>query len=133
MQSKREKIAVEEGFESRVYKCPADKLTIGYGFNLEAIDMPKEVADLWLSINIGEIEDRLNTYAWYQYLNYPRQVAIVDMAYQMGISGLLGFAGMISAISEGDYHKASEEMLDSRYAKQTPARAHRNAEIMRAG
>ena len=55
------------------------------------------------------------------------------MSYQMGLNGLLNFKKMISALSAHDYLKASEEALDSGYAKTTPNRAQRNAEILRTG
>ena len=131
--TKREKIANEEGFGSRMYKCPADKWTIGNGFNLEAIEMPKVVADLWLGILIDELEEQLYIHDWYANLNHARQVVIIDMSYQMGISGMLSFRNMVNAIICGDYDEAADHMLDSKYAHQTPERASRNYRIMKEG
>jgi len=131
--SKREKIEFEEGFKSRMYKCPADKWTIGAGINLEANDIPKEVADLWLKIIIDKLEDQLYAFDWYTGLNHARQTVIIDMAYQMGVRGLLGFKNMTNSIITGDYDMAAHHMLDSAYSIQTPARANRNAKAMRTG
>ena len=128
-----EKIALEEGFRGRMYKCPADKLTIGYGFNLEAIEMPKRVADLWLDILVRDTREMLHVLGWFDNLNESRQTAIIDMAYQMGLSGLFKFRKMAKALYEQDYETAANELLDSKYARQTPARANRNADIIRSG
>ena len=131
--SKREKIEYEEGFKSRMYKCPAGKWTIGAGINLEVTDMPKEVADLWMKIIVDKLEDRLCEHDWYVNLSHARQTVIIDMAYQMGVRGLLGFKNMINSIVAGDYDMAAHHMLDSAYSIQTPARANRNAMAMRNG
>lgn len=131
--SKREKIEFEEGFKSRMYKCPAGKWTIGSGINLEQTEIPEEVADLWLKFIVDGIEDQLYEHDWYSGLNHARQVVIVDMAYQMGVRGLMGFRNMINSIIGGDYEGAAHHMLDSAYAMQTPARAHRNSKVMRVG
>lgn len=128
-----EKIANEEGFRRHMYKCPADKWTIGYGFNLEALKMPQEVADLWLNHIVVGILAKLSKHDWFMRLTGDRIVPVADMAYQMGINGLLGFKGMIAALEAHDYETAANELLDSKYARQTPARAKRNADIIRTG
>lgn len=55
------------------------------------------------------------------------------MAFQMGIVGLLGFTNTLAAIKRGDYAAAATGMLASLWARQTPARAKRMADMMRAG
>ena len=128
-----EKIASEEGFSDVLYICPAGYKSIGYGFNLDATRMPREVADLWLDLNIQELKRRLAHFEWLSKLDETRQVVIYDMSYQMGINGMLAFTSMINALRAERYHEAAEHLLDSRYARQTPNRAMRNAEILRTG
>ena len=48
---------------------------------------------------------------------------LCEMIYQMGFSGVSKFKNMIKALQNRDYKLASIEMLDSRWAKQTPNRA----------
>lgn len=128
------KIEGEEGYSERMYKCPADYWTIGAGINLETTAIPKEVADKWLEIIVQGRISTLKSFAWYHSLNEARQIVIADMAYQMGVSGLLRFQKMIQAILEADYDTAAREMLDSKWAREdSPARADRNAKIMRTG
>ena len=128
-----EKIASEEGFSDVLYICPAGYKSIGYGFNLDATRMPREVADLWLELNIQELKRRLAHFEWLSKLDEPRQIVIYDMSYQMGINGMLAFTSMINSLRAERYHEAAEHLLDSRYARQTPNRAQRNAEILRTG
>ena len=129
-----QKIKQEEGFCGKVYACTENKLTIGYGFNLESSEMPVEVADIWLTINLNKLNIALlSEFWWFKGLDEGRRIVVVDMAYQMGVRGLKGFKGMIAAIIDRDYERAAYELLDSKYARQTPNRANRNAEIMRTG
>lgn len=130
-----EKVTTEEGFRSRLYKCPAGKLTIGYGFNLEAVAMPKEVADLWISILLNDIRSELSSSLGKQFdaLDQARQAVLIDMAYQMGVDGLLKFNRMLKSLFAGDYERASKDLLDSAYARQTPNRAYRNSESIKTG
>ena len=128
-----DKIAQEEGFSGMMYDCPAGKKTIGYGFNLETTPIPQYIAKLWLKYQISEIEDSLNRYDWYVSMNDNRRIVLIDMVYQMGLNGVLKFKNMIKALENRNYRLAAVEMLDSNYAKQTPNRANRNAEIMHQG
>lgn len=57
----------------------------------------------------------------------PVQGALVNMAFQMGVAGLLGFKLTLTLIKEGRYEEASKRMLQSLWAKQTPNRAARIA------
>ena len=45
------------------------------------------------------------------------------MVYQLGKYGVLKFKNFLKALDEGDLSRASEEMLDSLWARQTPNRA----------
>ena len=56
---------------------------------------------------------------------------ILEMTYQLGVTGVLKFKKMWKALEQNDYEEASAQMLDSLWAKQTPARAIRLAERMR--
>ena len=64
-------------------------------------------------------------------LTQSRQEVLFNMAYQLGVNGLLKFKNMWSAIEARDYNKAADEMLDSRWYTQTPNRAKKLSDIMR--
>lgn len=127
------KVGDEEGWESKPYICPTGYQSIGYGFNLEAIEMPREVGDLWLEMILKQIDQKLDQLWFYSVLDNPRKTVLIDMCYQMGYSGLMDFKKMWASIAEKNYNEAAMHLLDSKYARQAPNRANRNAEIMRSG
>ena len=123
----------EEGYRARVYRCTSGALTIGIGYNLDA-GMPIDEAMLLMRHRVGTITQSLQgKFAWFDGLNEARRAVLVSMAYQMGLRGLYGFRRMLAAIEAGEYEAAGREMLDSTWARQTPARARRTAEMMRLG
>jgi len=70
---------------------------------------------------------------WISKLDPARRGVLINMAYQMGIDGLLGFKKTLATVESGHYQKAAAEMLGSKWAQQTPARAHRLSQQMRTG
>ena len=59
------------------------------------------------------------------------QEIIVEMVFQLGKNGVSKFRNMWKALAEKNYIGASYEMLDSRWAKQTPNRAKAMAKTMK--
>jgi lysozyme len=55
------------------------------------------------------------------------------MAFQLGVDGLLAFKNTLKEVQDGNYFKASEMMLLSKWATQTPERAKRLAKQMETG
>jgi len=62
-----------------------------------------------------------------------RHDVLVNMCFNMGITRLKKFVKFLGAYEAGDYDVASEEMLDSRWAKQVGRRANELARMMRTG
>lgn len=112
--------------------------TIGYGCTGEGIG-PHTVwteakAQNELMYRIGQIEDQLDTkIPWHLDMSEPRQDVFVNMAYNLGVSGFLGFHGMLGCAEAGDYDGAAAHMLDSKWATQVKGRASRLADIMKIG
>ena len=48
---------------------------------------------------------------------------IIEMVFQLGETGVSKFKNMLKALKVPDYQTAAIEMLDSKWAKQTPERA----------
>ena len=48
----------------------------------------------------------------------------------MGFAGVSKFKMMIKALKEKDFTEAAKQMLDSRWAKQTPSRANQLSKQM---
>lgn len=70
---------------------------------------------------------------WWRELDVPRRAVLQGMAFQMGLDGLAGFALTLIKVRQRDFDAAAAEMLRSRWAQQTPERAHRMSEQMRTG
>ncbi|AXH09728.1 lysozyme [Malaciobacter halophilus] len=134
----KKSIIEHEGFSSKIYTCPAGKLTIGYGRNLEDRGITKREADEFLNSDCLDIKLKLEDDIYF-FSSLPDNVqeVLVEMAYQLGVFGLLKFKNTISYLEtaylnlingrDRDYReyvaKASIEMLNSKWAIQTPIRA----------
>lgn len=59
------------------------------------------------------------------------QRVCVNMAFNLGRNRLSKFKNMITAVNEGNYAKAADEMVDSRWYKQVGNRSKELVEIMR--
>lgn len=123
-----------EGLRLKPYTCPAGKLTIGYGHNLDDNGITQEVAEILLKTDLAYA--RMEVTAKLSYigkLSEARQFVLVDMCFNMGITRLMTFKKMLAALERGDYKTAAKEMLDSRWAFQVKTRAVKLAEMMKTG
>lgn len=126
-----------EGLRLTPYLCPAGKITVGYGHNLEAHPITEEQAEEFFGEDYArafrDAADFAGGVAELVDLGEPRRAALVDMAFQMGGGALGKFRNMQAAIKQGDWRTAADEALDSRYATQTPKRALKVAHMLRTG
>lgn len=70
---------------------------------------------------------------WIVKLDPARKGALINMAFQMSVDGLLGFKNTLALVEQGKYQEAADNMLKSKWAQQTPARANRISAQMRTG
>lgn len=124
-----------EGLRLKLYTCPAGKLTIGYGYNIEALGIPQEIADRLFEISYLQAQKDAKTYLGHiwNHIGQTRQEVITDMSFNMGLSRLSGFKGVKKALANLDFAKAADEMLDSKWARQVGKRARSLAAVMRTG
>jgi lysozyme len=116
------------------YKCTGGKLTIGIGRNLDDRGITEEEADYLLSNDIDDFEDRLTReIPWMVGLDPIRQRVLIDMAFNLGVPGLLKFKRTLAAIRGKEYDRAAGMMLDSRWATQVGQRAKRLSHMMATG
>ncbi|MCG8505996.1 MAG: glycoside hydrolase family protein [Sphingomonadales bacterium] len=127
----------EEGWREHAYQDHLGFWTIGYGFLIDERKgggLPKDIADAWLEKLIADIEESLDREIfWWRTLTEARQRALINMAYQLGVNGLMAFQNMLAALRDADYATAAKEALDSKWAKQTPQRARRMAHMIEVG
>ena len=123
-------IKISEGFRSKVYKCTEGYDTIGYGFAIKDLELDEDICDMILERKVKKIVDIVeNKLPYLSSLPKEVQDVLIEMYYQMGNS-LFKFKKTLMYIETKDYKDASVEMLDSRWAKQTPNRAKKLSDIM---
>ncbi len=125
------------------YRDSVGVLTIGYGHNLEANPVPgldsssrltEEQARRLLEADLNALEPRLKAaLPWAGRLCSARYGVLLNMAFNLGLKGLLGFKNSLALMGNGNYHGAANSMLASRWAAQVGNRARELAEQMRAG
>ena len=128
----------DEGTKATAYQDHLGFLTIGVG---RLIDSRKPGAGLrpdeidYLLKN--DIADRVTALTkalpWFDRLDEARRGVLINMAFQLGTAGLLGFKSTLALVAAGKYAESAEQMLKSKWATQTPARAKRLADQMKTG
>lgn len=127
----------EEGEVLNAYQDHLGYWTIGIGRLIDKRKgggITKEESEYLLSNDISKVNAQLDAnIPWWRNLDEPRQAVLQGMAFQMGITNLLGFKNTLKMIEAGDYEAAGKGMLNSLWAKQTPGRANRMSKQMKTG
>jgi lysozyme len=124
-------IKLNEGLRLEIYTCDAGFKTFGFGTNLEVLEgntnkiideinnfeqVKETLAVDLMQREIINCNKALKTQKWFtDDLSHFQQAIILDLAYNMGVSGVLVFNNMIKAIKQRNYGIAFAEMLDSKY------------------
>ncbi len=124
-----------EGLRLKPYRCTAGKLTIGIGRNLDDRGISQKEAYAMLERDIQDCEQWLidEIPEVYNKLDEVRQSVLLNMCFNLGIKGLLEFKNTLSFIGAGDWERAANNMLASKWAKQVGMRAIELSEMMRKG
>lgn len=123
-----------EGLRLRPYKDSLGYVTIGYGRCLDTKPLTIEEAEYLFQNDFNDalLEVKANI-PFFENLNYPRQVVLIDMCFNLGIKGLLGFKNTLRYIGEGNYEQAAKNMLKSKWATQVKNRAVTLSKMMETG
>ena len=122
----------DEGLRLKVYLDSEGIETIGVGRNLQR-GITRDEAMLLLNNDIRYAIQEAMTFPWYENLTEQRKRVIVNMIFNLGLTRFSGFKNTIRYLEMGDYEAASEEMLDSKWARQVGVRATRLSDMMRNG
>ena len=131
----REDLIRDEGEVLHAYEDHLGFLTIGYGRLIDKRrggGISKQEALLMLDNDILRVIDQLQEKTGFDEHPEAVQHALVNMGFQLGVNGLLGFKKMWAHLANRDYGAAADEALDSRWAQQTPERAKRVTDLMRS-
>jgi lysozyme len=124
----------DEGERLFPYRDSVGKLTVGVGHNLDDKGISREASAFLLREDIAEVVAGLNAaLPWWTTLDAVRQRVLANMAFNMGVAGLLQFRQTLAAVRGGAYEAAAKGMLGSLWARQVGPRAVRLAEMMRTG
>lgn len=128
----KKRIQLHEGFRPYVYVDSEGYLTGGYGHAfLAGSRISHDVAELLFK---EDFEDAVKKYEKLDLeLDTVRKGVVIEMIYQLGLSGVRGFKKMLNYLKINNYEKAAEEMLDSLWANQTKCRAIKLSRIMKTG
>ena len=138
METVKNSIKKHEGFRNKVYKDTLGKRTIGYG-HLCVEDWwedDKEYTQAELERIFDKDFDKAKEGASKLYegceINDTAKGVIIEMVFQLGTTGVSKFKNMWKALKETppNYSVAKIEMMDSRWAKQTPNRAKELSNII---
>ena len=144
-----QRLILHEGIRLKPYYCSRGKQTIGVGRCIDTNPLTKEeekvVGDWHHGITKGaaiyllhndikriykELKKKID---FFTDLDNERQYALIDMAFNLGVKGLLKFKRMLRALSHGNYEVAAQECMDSVYAQTVGIRAWRIAIIFKTG
>ena len=135
-----ESVKKHEGYRNKVYLDTLGKRTVGVG-HLCVEDFWEddkeyeesflmEILEKDLQSAIDQADDMCKDLK----ISSDAKILIIEMIFQLGGNGVSKFRKMWQALQQDppDYAEASVQMLDSRWAKQTPNRAQEMADHMKA-
>ena len=124
-------IKASEGFRPTVYKCTAGVDTIGFGFAIKDLHLDEDIATMILERKVADLKLRVQQkFSFIDDLPEDIQDVMIEMVFQLGLTGFSRFKRTIKYLEDKDFKSASVEMLDSKWAKQTPNRAKKLSNIV---
>ena len=126
-----EAVKLSEGFRDKVYKDTLGIDTIGYGFAIKDLVIDEDIAEMILRRKLDSLVDRVDKRFNFM-SDMPIEVkdVIYEMCYQLGVTGVSKFKKTLAYLENKEFKMASKEMLDSKWARQTPNRANKLSSIV---
>ena len=134
-----ESVKKHEGYRNKVYLDTLNKRTVGVG-HLCVEDFWEDDKEYEEKFLMTILEHDLQTAIKSAEklceglkISDDAKIIIIEMIFQLGGNGVSKFRKMWQALQQDppDYAEASVQMLDSRWAKQTPNRANEMADHMK--
>ena len=138
----KDRVRLHEGVRTSMYLDTLGKATIGIGHLIKphereryaegveiSMDEVEELFEMDLNRAAAGAESLIEECIGHDLPPHIEEV-ILEMVYQLGTQGVRNFKNMWKAMRVKDWKKASEEMKDSRWHKQTTKRCESLAEIV---
>ena len=126
-----------EGVILHGYYDHLNYMTCGVGRCLEegvGIGLTMEEAEYLLANDIARVREELTkTFEWFEDRNEPRQEAMINLNFNLGLTKLRGFKMALAAMAENDFDEAADQFMDSRWSGQVGQRAVEVTEQIRTG
>ncbi len=128
----KEMIKKHEGYRPFVYYDSVGFPTGGYGHAfLDRSPISHDVAVLLFEEDFDRAKKDYNKLNLE--LDPVRRAVIIDMLFNLGLTKFMGFINMVQALKNGNFDKAADEMMDSKWATQVKNRAFRLTHMMKTG
>lgn len=130
-------LTLDEGFRSYVYddvtggrilagKVVSGKATLGVGWCPQTNPCTDELGQIILGYHVNQMMASLVLAApWTQFLPEPGLRAMANMAYSLGVTGLLSFKTFVGLMQRGDYAEAAADLKTTQWFQQVGQRAVR--------
>jgi lysozyme len=126
-----EQLTRDEGVQRVLYRDQLGNPTVGVG-HLLTTPLSDRAIQAILEDDVHTAYETLTTrLPWVTTLSDARKGAFINLTFNLGIDGLLGFSRMLRAAQAGSWDVAAAELLHSTYAKQVGDRAQRLATQLR--
>lgn len=117
----------DEGYSQYVYLINGVR-HIGYGFNLDAVGLSRDECDTILQSRCSRLVPELMvSFPGYNELSVARQAVLINLAYNLGVEGLMAFTDFIGASRVQDWKAGATALLDSKAYREEPVRMERLA------
>jgi len=118
--SLEESIINHEGIYHHVYLDTTNNSTIGIGRNVGPYGpgLSTEECIYLLRNDLTRITNAIKGSIWYANQDPVRQGVLIELAFNCGVNGLLTFKSMLISMTDKQYIKAAQQLLDSQWAKQ---------------
>ena len=108
----------DEGVKAAAYQDHLGYWTIGVGRLIDSRKpgaglRPDEIDYLLRNDIADRVQALTKALPWFDRLDEARRGVLINMAFQLGTAGLLGFKSTLALVAAGKYTEAAEQMLKS--------------------
>ncbi len=132
----KKRVKIHEGFSAKPYKDTLGKMTVGYGhlcvedFWDENTEYTEAQLDRIFDTDFDKAIEGAARVCEGMDLPDKKFGVFIEMAFQLGATGLSKFKKALAAAKDHEWQVCHDELLSSRWHKQTPNRAKQLAAIM---
>lgn len=129
-------LIAHEKLKHYAYVDSTNHITCGIGRNLSygGPGLSTDECLYLLGNDIKRVKQELGPFSWYKNQDCVRQEALLELAFNMGLDGLLSFKDTLNSMEKKDYANAASQLLSSKWALQVgPNRANNIANRIKTG